>query len=431
MNYKVISYVVCSSLILGGFWYLLPPIVGSARPIVVIGASAAGVAAIKEFMKEGHPGPLIWIAQQKEQPYNRVKIGGIIAGSKTKEQMQICQLDRLPSSVQVMFGTKVESIDPTKKRIRLADGETIAYEKALIATGTREQQYPHGPGQFRLSRVEDSERIKEYLNTHTVKKAVVVGLGLNGLELIDILVKQGIAVQGIDTHDRVLHRSLPKDAAQVIEDRMKRLHIGLHLNCSVKEIKERGEQRAVLLSTGEELLSDLVVFTIGGSPETSFLTGTDVRVLGEGTLWTDEQMRTSDASLYAAGDVAAIRDRITGVQRRSLKWGDAQKQGVVAARNMMGKDARYEGSEFMQTSRFFGLSLMVCGSFVQTPDHYRRFVITHDNLYAAFLLERDHLNGFLLISKGKLDCRARLKEYIRTKSPVTEEVLKDCVTSKL
>ncbi len=422
--------MLCGSLILGGFWYLLPPIVGSARPIVVIGASAAGVAAIKEFVKEGHPGPLVWIAQQKELPYNRVKIGGIIAGSKTKEQIQICQLEHLPSSIQVMFGTKVESVDPIKKHIRLADGKTIAYEKALIATGTREQTPPYGPGQFRLSRVEDSERIKEYLNTHTVRKAVVVGLGLNGLELIDILIKQGIAVQGIDIHDRVLHRILPHDAAKVIQDRMKQLHIGLHLNCSVNEVKEYGELE-VILSTGEKLLSDIVVFAVGGSPETSFLTGTDVRILEDGALWTDEQMRTSHVSLYAAGDVAAIRDRVTGVQRRSLKWGDAQKQGIIAARSMMGKDAHYDGSLFLQSSHFFGLSLVVCGAFVQLPEQYRRIVITRDSLYASFLLEEDHLKGFLLISKGKLSCRSHLKEYLLTESPVTEEILKDCVTSKL
>ncbi len=401
---------------------------GSARAtLVVVGSSAAGTAAIKHLCQDNTI-EIIWVSDQTESPYNTVKIGSIVKGSKTERDIGLLKRHALANEPILKFGRKVIAIEPEHKVLVLDTGEKIIYEKLFWGTGTRAGipttcQQAGLEGVFCFGKLADAFAIKNYLETHKVKQAVVVGFGLNGAELCDILRKRGITVHVIDRNDRLLHNHTNEEGAQFLQDKIAQEGVTFHLNNSVKEMLHENKQvKEMVLLNGEKIYCQLVAFTGINKVNSEIAENAGIEVK-QGSIVVDKHLQTSVPTIFAGGDNILITDLASGIVRRSCKWSDAEHQGAIAAANMLGKNKVYKGSVIMQHSRFFGYSFVSCGSVANPPPEYEQFVYRDADDYLLFLKLNGVLKGLLLITRQKLKSLKVLKWLIEVGIPVENDQL--------
>jgi NAD(P)H-nitrite reductase large subunit len=396
------------------------------RPLVVIGASAAGTGVIKELAKRKFQGEVLWLADQTEQPYKTTQLKSILDGAKSVQEISTIDLTSLPSHIHLRLGIRVVKIDPLKQNVFLEDGAIVPYSGLFLGIGMNQDV----PEEYRLKGVEgifsfnnlnQAIAIKNYSKKKALDTAIVVGLGLNGLEVANVFVKHGIKVHAVEKNSRVLHNLTDSEGALFLQAAMSS-HVNFHFNTSIKQIEHENNQvKSVILTDGTKITSCMVIFTIGGRPSSEWLKNTGL-AFENGYLVVDTHLKTTVPSIYAGGDGVAITDLATGKLRRSCKWHDGEEQGKSAARNMLGESAEYTGSLFTMHSKFFGFSFISCGS-IASPTHYERIVFRGAGFYHLFLRDNAILKGFLLIDKHAKVNRALLTKLMKQKSPVSLDEL--------
>ncbi len=414
---NMIKYLMCASL------SLIPA--AHAHPLIIVGGSAAGTAAIRTLEKESYKGPVVWITGQQELPYDLTKIGSLIDDSKSIEKITLIHPDKSPLSLTVIK-KRVKKIQPDKHSLSLEDGTKLHYDKLLLATGMS----PRVPDEFKkplrgamtFGSLKDALQIRDFIAELKVKDAIIIGAGINGIELADVLVEKGLSVTCIDKNERILHKLAPKEAAEFIKQRCEKAGVHFQLNKAVKKIEESDNGvTAVILSDGTRVPCQIAVFTTGSKINSNFLKDSGIEYMEEGIV-VDAFLRTNKENVYAAGDAILIKDIATGNTRRSIKWNDAEKQGKVAAMNMLGGKKEYKGSSFVIKSHFLGIRFASCGDLLH-PSESDHKIYKSDTLFSLFALNKGILKAFLLAGAFDREALKRFKNYVETSQPVTEDDL--------
>ena len=264
---------------------------------------------------------------------------------------------------------EVTAIDPVRKVVsvtNLETGETFeeSYDKLILSPGAKPTQ-PKLPGVgldklFTLRTVEDTFKIKEFINKNHPKSAILAGGGFIGLELAENLREMGMEVT-IVQRPKQLMNTLDADMASFIHSSVRQHGIQLKLGYTVEGFEEVDGQVNVLLKDNEPLTADMVVLAIGVTPDSGLAKDAGLALGMKGSILVNDRMETSVPDIYAVGDAVQVKHFVTGDDVLIPLAGHANKQGRIAADNICGKDSRYLGSQGSSVIKVFELTVASTG----------------------------------------------------------------------
>lgn len=353
-----------------------PPHQADQRCFAVIGAGAAGTAAVAALRRHGFSGRLLWIDHERAPAYDRTALSKFVIAGEMAPEDTPSLLDDDPFDTVSIQGHVIH-LDAQAKRIDLADGRHFDYDAALVASGGIAQplQIPGAvlSNVFVLRSREDAARIADAASAATC--AVIIGDSFIGLEAASALRQRGLVVQVVSRHEIPL-------AAQIgtrIGAALRRLHedngVIFHSNTEPERLDGHGAVSTVLLKNGKRLAADLVLMGVGVKPATEFIQG--VSRADDHSLAADSHLNVAPG-LWAAGDNAtfAWQDQPVHIEH----WRLAQQLGVLAARNMLGDTQVFADVPFFWTYHF-GKTFEVVGH----PRQWNRLHVEGDLQRHAFI----------------------------------------------
>ena len=271
-------------------------------------------------------------------------------------------------NVDVRIENTVIGIDTEKKMVTvLANGSeyTETYDKLLLSPGALPVKPPlegiNLDGIFTLRDVPDTDRIKNYLKTHAVKKAVVVGAGFIGLEMAENLHHAGAEVSIVEMANQVM---APVDfsIASHVHRHLLKKGVNLYLEQTVERFEQKDGKINVCLKSGETIPADMVLLSIGVRPETSLARIAGLKIGETGGIWVNEQLETSAKDVYAVGDAIEFPHPLTGKPWLNYLANPANRQGRLVADNMVkGNTENYEGAIGTAIAKVFDMTVATTG----------------------------------------------------------------------
>ena len=264
---------------------------------------------------------------------------------------------------------EVTAIHPDRKTVSVKDlksGEEFeeSYDKLLLSPGAK-PVWPDLPGMdsdklFSLRTVEDTFRIKEFVDHNKPKSAVMVGGGFIGLEVAENLRELGMDVT-IVQRPKQLMNPFDADMASFIHSEVRKHGVKLALGYSVEGFEEKDGGINVLLKNREAIHTDMVVLAIGVTPESSLAKDAGLALGLKGSILVNDRMETSIPDIYAVGDAVQVKHYVTGHDALIALAGPANKQGRIAADNICGGDSRYLGSQGSSVIKVFDMTAATTG----------------------------------------------------------------------
>ena len=290
-------------------------------------------------------------------------------------------------NIQVRLENEVMAIAPEQRSITVKDRRTgkeyqESYDALVLAPGASPIRPPIPgidlPGIFAIRTIPDSRRIRDWIQTHQVQQAVVVGAGFIGLEMAENLVKRGIAVTLIEGQSQIMPPFDPEITAPM-QDQLQAHGVMLRLSDSVVGFEEDGKgSLTVTTKSGDRHTADLVVLGIGVRPESSLASAAGLELGQRGSIRVSEQMQTSDPHIWAVGDVVEVQDVVTQERELIPLAGPANRQGRVAADAVFGRSSRFRGVQATSVCGAFGLTLACTGA---SEKALKRLGWTYDKVY--------------------------------------------------
>lgn len=371
------------------------------RRIVIIGNGIAGVTAADVIRRHWREGELHLVAAERHPFYNRMGITQLITGRSALEGLVLMPARWYAErAVTTWLNTRVRRIDAAARRVELGTGETLDYDRLLVTAGSEAFVPPLAgwprPGAFVLRDAEDAMAIREYVQAHDVRHAVVAGGGLLGLEAAYALLRLGLRVRVLDRSPQLLARQLDARASAILQAYLEGLGLQLGFRQEVAALEGEPALRSVRLKDGGDLEAQLLVVAAGIVPATGLAAAAGAET-GRGIL-VDDGMRTSLPGVFAAGDAAEWRGQPGAVPGL---WPVAVEQGRVAALNALGADAAYVPRPQPVALKVAGVDLTSIGEFqpregdevlvAEDGPRYRKLVLREGRAVGALLLGHPEL----------------------------------------
>lgn len=335
---------------------------------VILGAGPAGVIAAETIRKHAPHDRITIVGDENEAPYSRMAIPYLLIGKVGEDGTHLRHtaghFETL--KITVLRGVRAKVLDSAKRTLELSDGNTLAFDKLLIATGSSPATPPipgiNGPGVHSCWTLADARAIANLAQPGA--KVLQMGAGFIGCIIMEALQQRGVDLSVVEMGDRMVPRMMGPTAGGMIKDWCATKGVKVYTGARVEAI-ERGDgaepgllgkiaevvgigssapasgKMRVRLSTGEHLEADLVISATGVKPNIGFLENSGVRCL-VGVL-TDETLQTNVPGIYAAGDCAEAFDKVSGKTIVSAIQPNAAEQARVAALNMSGQRADLKG----------------------------------------------------------------------------------------
>lgn len=330
---------------------------GSSPSVVIVGAGAAGSYAALTLRREGHAGAIVILDPEGDAPYDRPNLSKDYLAGNAPEEWLTLRTSGDWSRLEVERRVEaVASIDPEGRTVGLGTGERLSWDALLLTTGATPRRLD-GPGFDRphvvtLRSLADSRRLIELLEA--ADDLVVVGAGFIGMEVAAAARQRGVRVTVV-APDRVpFARVLGEELGRRLLDIQTKHGVRFEPGRRVTAVEEGG----VVLDDGSRLPAECVLVAVGVRPETDLAERAGLAV--DDGIVVDDRLATSAPGVWAAGDAARFPDPRTGKPLRIEHWAVAQKQGQVAARNMLGADVPYTHPPFFWTT-LFGTSVEYVG----------------------------------------------------------------------
>ncbi len=353
---------------------------------VIVGASLAGATAAATLRSEGFDGRLVLIGEEPLPPYERPPLSKeYLRGEQPLEKAWI----RPPefwaeNDVEARFGARVERVDPADRVVVLGDGERIAFDAALIATGCRNRRLavPGAdlPGVLELRTAADADRIKAA--AERAQKAVVVGAGFIGSEVAASLRGLGLDVTVVEFMQTPLERVLGLELGRVIEGLHRDHGVELILGEAAERFEGAGRFEALVTTSGRRVEGDFAVVGVGVEPVCDVVRDTDVRV--DNGVLVDATLATSVPGIFAAGDVARHDHPVFGPIRVE-HFDNALKMGETAGRNMLGRNEVFDDPHWFWSDQYDAQIQM--SGFATSWDRIVFRGKVEERSFAAFLLK--------------------------------------------
>lgn len=378
---------------------------------VIIGNSTAATYAIEGIRSRDAKGKITVISDERHAAYGRPLISYYLYGRTDLAHIAYRSPEFYEKNgVEVLLGERAEKIDAENKKVLLASGKKVPYDRLLVATGSR----PFVPP------VEGLDSVKEFFNFMTLddalalekalspeKDVLIVGAGLIGLKCVEGIADRVKSVTVIDLADRILPSILDEGGAAFVQRKLEERGIRFILGDSAAKF----EKNAAYTKSGKKIPFDLLVIAVGVRPNTELVKEAGGEV-ARGIV-TDDGQRTSLKDVYAAGDNCESFDIASGTRRILALLPNAALQGECAGVNMAGGDAHFTNAVPMNAIGFFGSHIATAGIYEgecyeeAAQDHYKKLFF-RDNV----------LKGYILI-----DCIERAGIYtslVRNRTPLSD-----------
>jgi nitrite reductase (NADH) large subunit len=363
------------------------------EPLVVIGNGMAAMHLVEELMRRalGRFAVAV-IGEEPRLAYNRVLLSAVLAQEVSRTEIELRPArwwsDR---GVTLLYGHTATGIDPSIRRVKLADGATLPYGRLALATGSRPIRLGVPgmdlPGVMTFRDLGDVATIEAAAARRI--KAVVIGGGLLGLEAAYGLAKAGSEVTVVHLMDRLMERQLDTRAAGMLKKEVEARGVAVLLNAETIAIRGKRRAESVVLKDGKQIQADLVVVAAGIRPNVELARTADLGI-NRGIL-VDDNLQTSRPGIYAIGECAEHRGVCYGLVE------PAYEQARVLAAHLAGEELQYPGSVLATNLKVSGVNVFSAGNFLGAPNTeqlvfsdpglgtYKKLVIAGDRLVGAVL----------------------------------------------
>ncbi|MER8429148.1 FAD-dependent oxidoreductase [Mesorhizobium caraganae] len=363
--------------------------------MVIIGAGECGGRAALALRELGYDGPVTLVGDEPHLPYERPPLSKDAMTSDAPEIKAIASDAMLAEkSIRHIHSVQAVTIDRAAHAVWLSDSSVLPYGKLLLATGSTPRRLPMpglGSRCVYLRTFADALAIRQHLSAGN--RVAIIGGGFIGLELAASARKLGAAVTVIEAQPRILMRGVPAEIAQIVHQEHEAEGVKILTGQGIISIADDGTEVCIALADGQEIVADLAVIGIGAVPVTGLAVEAGLTI--DNGIAVDATLRTGDPDIFAAGDCCSFPLAVYAGRRVRLEaWRNAQEQGALAARNMLGAGEAHAAVPWFWSDQY-GLSLQIAG----LSDEGKR-TVRRDLSDGAFILFHLAEDGRLVAASG-------------------------------
>ncbi|KUN72715.1 MULTISPECIES: NAD(P)/FAD-dependent oxidoreductase [Streptomyces] len=410
--------------------------VDADQTFVIVGGGLAGAKAAETLRTEGFTGRVILICDERDHPYERPPLSkGYLLGKEERDSVFVHEPAWYArNDIELHLGETVDAIDRTAKTVRFGeDGTVVRYDKLLLATGAepRRLDIPGTDlaGVHHLRRLAHAERLKGVLaalgrdNGHIV----IAGAGWIGLEVAAAAREYGAEVTVVEPLSTPLYSVLGPELGNLFAELHRERGVRFHFGARLTEIVgQDGMVLAARTDDGEEHPAHDVLAAVGAAPRVALAEAAGLELADRahgGGVAVDEQLRTSDPDIYAAGDVASFHHALFGNRLRVEHWANALNGGPAAARAMLGRQVTYDRVPYFFSDQY-DLGMEYSGW--APPGSYDEVVIRGDagkREFIAFWVKQGRVLAGMNVNVW--DVTEPIQGLIRSRAQVDTEALAD------
>lgn len=367
----------------------------NVKDVVILGNGIAGVTAADHIRRRNPACRVYLVGDEKHYFYNRMAISRLISGRSAMYGLYL-----LPESwyeehdVTCWINTQALSIDRQARRVTLATGDSLRYDRLIMATGSRSfvptMEGFGGPGTYVLRKADDAMSIRAFAQERLAQRAVVLGGGVLGLEAAHALHKLGLDVRVLERSGRLMPRQLDERASAFLRKYLEGMGLRFVMGVEADRVEHGQRQLRVVLKDGRAVRTDIVLLCAGITPNIELAVAAGLKV-NRGII-VDDTLRTSDRRTLAAGDVAEHQGRVLGL------WPTAAEQGEIAGINAIGGERVYTASPPPMMLKVVGVDLMSMGRFEPASNEDKVIAVEGENYsYRRLLVSRGRIEGAILL----------------------------------
>jgi CoA-disulfide reductase len=343
-----------------------------AQKIIIVGGVAGGATAAARLRRISEDVEITLIERGENISFANCGLPYYIGETiKDRSKLLVQTVKGMSErfNIDIRNLSEVLSINPENKTVtikNLQTGEVYgeSYDKLLLSPGAR-PIVPPIPGLsesqslFTLRNIPDTDKIKNHVDTKNPKKAVVIGGGFIGIEMAENLADRGIEVTIIEKGNQIM-TPIDFEMASILHSHLKEKGVKLLLENGVESFADQGKR--VILSDGTEIKTDMTILSIGVRPENELAKTAGLELGERGGIIVNEYLQTSNKDIFAVGDAVEVVDYISGTKAMIPLAGPANRQGRIAANNMMGKQEKYQGTLGTSIAKVFNLTVAATGN---------------------------------------------------------------------
>ncbi|HWB13736.1 MAG TPA: FAD-dependent oxidoreductase [Pirellulales bacterium] len=323
--------------------------------LLIVGGVAGGASAAARARRLSENAEIVLFERGPDVSFANCGLPYFIGGEIAERgKLLVTTPERLRARFKLDVRTRssVEAIDRLAKKVRVRDLSSgteyeESYDTLILAPGAAPLRPPIAgvdlPAVLTLRNLQDMDRIQDRVG-QGVRQAVVVGAGFIGLELVENLVKRGIAITLVELQDQVLP-ILDKEMTAPILEALSSIGVSVLLAQSVEGFEGSAEGLLVYLKSGQRLAAQLAILGVGVRPENKLAVDAGLEVGPRGGIRVNEHLQTSDPDVYVVGDAIEVKDVVLGCPTQAPLAGPANRQGRIAADNIFGRAVKYRGTQ--------------------------------------------------------------------------------------
>lgn len=357
---------------------------------VIIGNSAAAVGCIEGIREADTDGEIVVISNEVYHTYSRPLISYLLYGKTDEERMKY-RPDSFyeDNKVTPFLGRTAVKINPDRKTVDLDNGDSVSYDKLLVAAGSKPFIPPmdgldNVENKFTFMTLDDAKCLDKTLTSES--RVLIIGAGLIGLKCAEGILHKAAHLTVIDLADRILPSILDAKGSELVQGYLEDKGIEFKLGVSAASF----EGNKALLTNGEEIEFDALVVAVGVRPNTELVAEAGGSV--DRGIVTDKFSRTTITDVYSAGDCAKSHDITTDTDRILALLPNAYMQGLTAGRHMTGSEVPFETAMPMNAIGFFGYHIITAGSY-----DGEEIVTANGMNYKKLVVKDNQLKGFIMI----------------------------------
>jgi len=410
-----------------------------SKKILIIGGVAGGASAAARLRRLDEDAQIIMLERDEYisfancgLPYH---IGDVI-GERGSLIVQTPAAMHHRFRIDVRTFSEATAVDTVHKTVTINSAEKGVYQESydsLVLSPGAGPFVPNFPGNHSaractLRNLPDMDRIKDVVDSQSLKRAVVVGGGFVGLEMAENLRDKGVDVTIVEAAPHVMP-PLDGDMSVILEKELQDNGVHLVLGDGIKSIEDKADCSVVETASGKQLEAELIVLAIGVRPATAFLKDSGIALGPKGHIIVDDQMRTNAPDVYAVGDAVQVKDFVTGAETAVPLAGPANKQGRIAADVICGLDSHYKATQGTSILKVFSLAAACTGANERTLKAkgiaYRK-AVAHPFAHASYYPGATQIDAKLLYDgQGRiLGCQMVGKEGVDKRVDVVATVLR-------